>query len=312
MTIKVLVLRELFPKVLADMEEKIDKSLSEMGILTGIPKLDQLIGGFKPLGLYIIAARTNVGKSALMIQFALEAIKQGKKVLFLSLEMTNEEVIERIVVNEGRIDSSYLNTGGDKLMQEQKNNIRIGLAKARSALEPYLDNLIMVDKKLSIDEVTLCSTEQKADIIFVDYLQYVDPVGSHFSRHREVAQVSAGLKSIAKDLGVPVVAAVQVNRAPASSKKSEQRRPGLADLRESGDIEQDADVALILHRERDEDGHFVESGEATITVAKGRRVKQGTVNTIYIGEQFRFEPVATPSPSDPLIQPNGPDGSLSK
>ena len=312
MTTSGIILKDHLHRVVKEMKEKLYKSQAEMGVLTSIPELDNLIGGFQPLGLYIVGARPNVGKSALLFQFALSAIKRGTKVTVFSLEMTADEVIERMVVNEGQISSSYLTQGGERLMQREREAIETSLGKASNTLQKYWENLTIFDHGMDIEQLVSLTRQQEVDLVIVDYIGLVKPTGTHFGRHLEVGQVSHELKELAKELKIPVVAGAQVNRAPASSKKSDQRKPGLADLRESGSLEQDADVVLMLHRERDEDGCFASVGEALITVAKGRKVRHGVVKTTYIGEQFRFEPMTFLEPLKEPIQPHGPDGSLLK
>ena len=308
-------LGEILPDVLRTMREKLYKHLKDMGITTGFKKWDQITGGIQPLDLWVVASRPNVGKSALMIQMALAALKQGKKVLFFSLEMTNEQVIQRMIVNDAQMSGTFLRTGGDKLTQVEKMEFERLLSEAEARFEKYKDNLIMIDQKmLNIDDLIAIAEAYKGqyDTIYIDYLQLLIPMKKNQPRHLEIGEITGKLKALSQKVGAPVVAGAQVNRGPASSKKSDQRKPGLSDIRESGCIEQDADLVAILDRKRDDDGCFMDVGPASITIEKARDSGHGVINTVFIGEQFRFEeeiPIPHWEGSE-MIQKDGPDGSL--
>ena len=310
-------LGDLLPEVVGEMRSNLYKSLGEMGVLTGISELDKLIGGFRAPGLYIIGALSNMGKSALMTQFSLSAIKQDKKVLFFTLEMTNKEVVERVVVNEGEMPSYYFNDGAGATTQAEKAFAEEKLTDTEAVLNAHPKSLMLVDKRVTIDELVSISKKcSDVDLIVVDYAQIVECTKSHHGRHLEVGQITKDLKELAKEMDVPVVAGAQVNRIPVKPNKSEQRKPGLSDLRESASLEHDADTVLILHRERDEEGQLPKVGDATLTQVKARKRAHGEVTLTYIGEQFKFVPKPAETPSfqgsttQSVIQANGPDGSL--
>jgi replicative DNA helicase len=264
----------------------------EQGVLPGLPTgfedLDSMIDGLHPRKLYILAARPGIGKSALALNIAdFAGYECGKSVLFVSLEMDRLELSERFLMSRAKVDGDLI-----------KVPSRLG-ASGKARLQWVVDN-ISPKSKLTIDDPAHLTITQLAararrhkhrhglGLLVVDYLQLIDGQRAKGdNREQEIARISRRLKGLAKELHVPVLALCQLNRAVESR---EGRRPGLADLRESGQIEQDADCVILLHRPELYDPND-NPGEAFAIVAKNRGGRTGQATLKYIKSQTRFESV---------------------
>lgn len=245
------------------------------GILTGLKSLDQTNGGFMPGDMIVIGARPSVGKSALLGLLAMNMARNGKKVGIISLEMSNAKIAGRLASLDTGVDFAVLYRGLEMDEQYQRQ-LYHQLANQTARLPIYVSDKTQV----SIPEIKAKAQrlihKHGCDIIFIDYLQLVDSaVGSKNSnRENEVRQMSRGCKIMAKDLTIPVVVLAQLNRE-VTNRKGEDRYPKLSDLRESGAIEQDADVVAFIHRdwmsghEVKEDGSSTER-EADLIIRKWR------------------------------------------
>ena len=273
-----------------------DRGQRVTGIETGFVDLDNMTSGLQPGELIIIAARPSLGKTALALNMAAHAAVEGRrKVGVFSLEMSKESLLIRLLCSEARIDSHKLRTG----FASQEDWAKMTKALGRLAEAPLL---IEDTPALSIMQIRTKARRLKAekglDLLIVDYLQLVTgavPGTRYENRTQEVSYISRGLKSIAKELRVPVVALSQLSRAP------EQRpghKPQLSDLRESGSIEQDADVVIFIFREDvyrradDEEsaGQPDELGvEAKLLIEKQRNGPTGPVPVVFIKPYVRFE-----------------------
>lgn len=227
---------------------------------------DMLTGGLRPGHLVIIGARPSVGKSLVATELARQVAARGTGVLFASLEMSCDEVTNRIAASMTRVPLSTL-TGGRANDEEMD---RLGTLLARVADWP-----LHIDDRASVGVAgirgragDLARTPRGLGLVVVDYLQLITPPDLRAPREQQVASFSRALKLLAKDLGVPVVALSQINRAPMMRA---DKRPLMSDLRESGAIEADADEILLLHRE-DEDPEELE-----VNVVKNRHGETGTV-----------------------------------
>jgi replicative DNA helicase len=264
------------------------------GIKTGFEKLDEMTSGLQPGELIIIAARPSLGKTALALNIAAHAaIEQQKSVGVFSLEMTKESLLIRLLCSEARIDSHRLRTGFTNDDEWKKAVHALG----RLNIAPLF---IEDTPALSIMEIRGKARRLKAekglDLLIVDYLQLATGHGRFESRTQEVSFISQGLKSIAKELHVPVIALSQLSRAPEAGKG---REPQLSDLRDSGSIEQDADVVIFIHRGRvSEDGNENEPGAPVeLNIGKQRNGPTGTFKLIFIKPHVRFE---NPAPETDL------------
>ena len=250
------------------------------GLATGIPDLDRLLGPLVPGNLVIVAARPGVGKSALAAQVAEDVSRTGKGVLFVSAEMSRAEISRRRILNETGLGETVIGRG-------------LSVTDARD-IEETVEAIAA--RPFYVIEGTPTPTEIRAQarmvgaqpgglgLVVVDYLQLLSPTPGKFqTREGAVAETSRALKKLAGELGVPVLAACQLNR---DSTKREDPEPRLADLRESGAIEQDADLVLMLHR-------IAESEERVNAILeKARNRKRGRVELRFRGEIFRFESTA--------------------
>jgi replicative DNA helicase len=272
------------------------------GLETHYEKLDEMTSGFQASDLVIIAARPSMGKTAFAINIAENAAVRDKKVVgVFSLEMSREALLLRLLCSQSRVDSHKLRTGF--LGRDDYGKLVQGMAALAEA-PIFIDD----SPGISITEMRakarrLMQSQGRLDLIVVDYLQLVSGGGAkrYENRTQEVSAVSRGLKALAKELRCPVVALSQLSRAPESRGKGEQR-PQLSDLRESGSIEQDADVVAFIFREeyyyrKDEVPPELE-GVAEIIIAKQRNGPTGSLKLAFIKNSTRFENLAEASGSD--------------
>lgn len=259
------------------------------GVRTGFKALDDLIGGMRGGDLVILAARPSVGKTALALNIARRAAYYGASVAFFSLEMSAQQLVQRVIASEAEIDSKHLQTG--RLNEEEWRS----LATAASNLSK-LDFWVDDTPSASILEVRAKARRQlrhvkdEQGLIVVDYLQLMQPQNTRTeSRQVEIAEISRGLKILAKEMNVPIIALSQLSRAVESR---QDKRPVLSDLRESGAIEQDADIVMFLDRSKDEREAECEGrppfGEADVIVAKHRNGPLGTVKLTFDQSSTRF------------------------
>jgi replicative DNA helicase len=263
-----------------------DRGHRVTGVETGFEELDNMTSGLQPGELIIIAARPSLGKTALALNIAAHgAIQHRKKVGVFSLEMSKESLALRLLCSEARIDSHRLRAGFTTREDWSKMTQALGrLAEAPLFIEdtPALSILQIRAKARRL------KAEKGLDLLIVDYLQLVTGQARPENRTQEVSYISRGLKSIAKELHVPVLALSQLSRAP------EQRpgqKPQLSDLRESGSIEQDADVVIFIFRERRaaEEGEEEAGVETKLIIGKQRNGPTGEIPIVFLRPFVRFE-----------------------
>ena len=269
--------------------ERIEKASKSKGVVTGIPTgfidLDYKLSGLQPSDLVLIAARPSMGKTAFVLNIAQYiAFKKEKSVAIFSLEMSKEQLVNRLFSLEAQVDAQKIRTGDMKDSDWEKLIEGAGIiGKSR---------LIIDDTPgISISELrSKCrkyKLEQGMDVIIIDYLQLMTgSVGrSQESRQQEISEISRSLKGLARELNVPVVALSQLSRAVEGRP---DKRPMLSDLRESGAIEQDADVVMFIYRDEyyNKDSEFKKQAE--IIIAKQRNGPVGTVNLAWLGEYTKF------------------------
>jgi replicative DNA helicase len=257
------------------------------GVASGYFDLDDLTGGFQPEQLVILAARPSMGKTALALNvcdhaaFALQ-----KTVLFVSLEMGQFELAERLLCARSRVDGHKLRTGQGLGTREMK---QLGKAYEEFRATPlYIDDTPARNMLQITANARRLKLRQDLGLILVDYIQLVDTEDTRDSRQEQIAKISRRLKTLARELSVPVIALSQLNRAVENR---EDRRPRMADLRESGAIEQDADIVLLLHRPEYYDPND-QPGIAEVIVAKNRNGATGTVKLTFLKNFTRFENLA--------------------
>lgn len=253
-------------------------------IPTGLSALDKRLGGgFSGGKLVVIGARPAVGKSALLSAIALKALGQGKRVLYVSLEMAPREIVCRMI-------SALANVSAAKMEAHELNEEEQARVMEAYSLLPG-DNLHISQKAVTPALIRKAALKVKAsgglDVVCVDYLQLMRAGSKTNGRTEEVGEISRALKLLAMELGVPVLAAAQVNR---QSTQGEDRAPALSELRESGSIEQDADVVLMLHKPKN--GELIGGAcRMQIIVAKNRQGSCGGHNLTFYGDHMRFAEV---------------------
>lgn len=284
-------LKDLLEDGFKALEALYDQKSHVPGIPTGFPDLDKILAGLHKGDLIILAARPSVGKTAFALNIAVNAAKAGATTGVFSLEMSSEQLVQRIMCAEARVDSQKLRTGylADEdwplLMQAMG---RIG------TIPLHVDDT----PSISITEVRAKARRLLRDadkgLIIVDYLQLMQPAGRRTeNRQVEIAEISRGLKILAKELNCPVIALSQLSRAV---EQRTSKRPMLSDLRESGAIEQDADVVMFIDRNTDpgaqEEPGRPPKGEAEIIVAKHRNGPVDNCRLAYLDRFTRFLPLA--------------------
>lgn len=257
------------------------------GVATGFFDLDDITGGFQPNQLIIVAARPSMGKTAFALNVCDHAAVNLKTpVLFVSLEMGKLELAERLICSRSRVDGHKLRTGQNmgtrEISQLSKSYDELRVASM------FIDDTPARNMLQITANARRLKLRSKLGVIMVDYIQLIDSEESRDSRQEQIAKISRRLKTLARDLEVPVVALSQLNRAVENR---EDRRPRMADLRESGAIEQDADIVLLLHRPEYYDAND-QPGVAEVIVAKNRNGATGNVKLTFLKNCTRFESLA--------------------
>ncbi len=286
-------IQEMIMSVIATVEAYGKRGGAVSGLATGFTKLDELTSGMHPGQMIVVAGRPGSGKTALALNIAQHvALEQKKPVAIFSLEMTNEELLFRLLCSEGRVNSQHLRTGRTT-PQEMGNLTR---AASRMYTAPmYINDAGDLNIQTLKASVRRLVKEKKVALVVVDYLQLLSVEGKVENRVQEVTQISKQLKAIAKEMRVPVLVASQLNRGVEQRQGSKtEGLPRLSDLRESGSIEQDADVVMLLHRKKkaDDDMSPEPDNSAKLIVAKQRSGPTDDIDLVFLGEYTRFENAA--------------------
>jgi replicative DNA helicase len=258
------------------------------GLPSGFRDLDRITAGFQPGNLIVLAARPSMGKSALAVCIAANvAVREKRPCAFFTLEMSRQEIVQRLMCAEAKVNVQHVRTG--KLSSDDWPR----LAAACAALE---ESPLLVDDTAGLTLLELRSKAQKLKratpdlgMIVVDYLQLMAADGKPESRLQEVSAISRGLKAIARDLDVPVLALSQLSRAV---EQRHDKRPILSDLRESGSIEQDSDLVMFLYRDDYYDPESEEQGIAELRIAKHRNGPTDDVRLAFLRNFAKFAPLA--------------------
>ncbi len=296
---------DMMAEVLSSIEERARERKAVTGVPTGFTKFDEMTAGLQPENLIVVAARPGVGKTSWAVNVAVNAALHHQiPVLIFSLEMSKYELMERMLAGEARIDSGRLKRGFIEY-GDWKN--RIYPAGGRLEGAPILidDSAAPTIMDLRAKARRFCGNQKYfplrsgggeaketskpgLGLIVIDYLQLARGGGGKRddSREREIADISRGLKALAKDLKIPIIAVSQLNR---SLEKRDDKRPQLSDLRESGAIEQDADMIVFIHRDEMFNPESAERGKAELIIGKHRNGATGTVPLTFIKEYTRFE-----------------------
>lgn len=270
--------------------ERIERRELRTGILTGFHDLDEVTSGLFPGEITIVAARPSMGKTAFALSLLLSMMGKGARAGFFSLEMSRDQIVDRVLAIESGVSSTRIRRA--QLSTEQLDRV------VQACRQHKKSPLIVADlPSMSLTQIRSMArrmvTEQRVNVIAIDYLQLIRPPRKVDSRQVEVADISAGLKGLARELQIPVIVLAQLNR---DVDRREGHRPRMSDLRESGAIEQDADVLTLLHREayfKQHDQEWMNAYPekiplAELIVAKQRNGPTGTVNLHWNGETMRF------------------------
>ncbi len=274
--------------ILIDTFAEIEKLYNQKGYITGVPTgftdLDQITAGFHNSDLILIAARPAMGKSAFALNIAANAaVRANTPVAIFGLEMSKEQMVNRILCSEAMVDSQKVRTG--KIEEAD-------WMKLATALGPLSEAPIYVDDTpgISIMEIRAKCRKMKLEknigLIVIDYLQLIQGTGKRgASREQEISEISRSLKILAKELDVPVVALSQLSRA---AEQRQDHRPMLSDLRESGAIEQDADIVMFLYRDDYYNPDSEKKNVAEVIVSKHRSGATGTVELLWLSNYTKF------------------------
>jgi len=255
------------------------------GVATGFGELDKLTGGFQPGDLIIIAARPSMGKTALTLNMARNAaLDHDKHVAVFSLEMTTRSLVMRMLSSEAAVDFSMFHKG---LISVDAHGRLADAAGKLSRAGIWIDDTGAATVLEMRAKCRRLHAQQGLDMVIVDYLQLAHGDGRVDSREQEISQISRGLKGLAKELGIPVVALSQLNRGP-EARGAEDKRPMLSDLRESGAIEQDADVIGFIYRDVVYNKQTEYPDMAELIIAKQRNGPVGTCRLKFEGRFARF------------------------
>ncbi|MCU0977503.1 MAG: replicative DNA helicase [Steroidobacteraceae bacterium] len=254
------------------------------GVTTGFSELDRMTAGLQPGDLVIVAGRPSMGKTTLAINIAENAaVGRGVPAAIFSMEMSAEQLTMRMISSLGRVNQGHLRTG--QFSDEDWSRINGAIAQLSSAP-------LFVDETPSLTPTEVrararrLKREKGLGLIVVDYLQLMQVAGSKENRATEISEISRGLKALAKELHVPVIALSQLNRGV---EQRTEKKPVMSDLRESGAIEQDADVIMMIYREEVYEPNTTRKGIADIIIAKQRNGPVGEVHLTFLGEYTKFE-----------------------
>jgi replicative DNA helicase len=290
-------LKELIWPTMERIEQLQGRASALTGVPTGFNDLDEYTAGLQKADLVILAARPSMGKTAFALNIVQHAaITHAKKVAFFSLEMSKDQLVQRLLCSEGFVDAQKLRRG--KLQDEDYPKLARA-AGLLSAAHIWIDDSAGLTPLAVRSKARRLKAEHDIDLVVVDYLQLMQGPEDSDNRQQEISYISRSLKALAKELDLPVLALSQLSRAP-EQRGGEHRRPQLSDLRESGAIEQDADVVLFIYREEmyvtptpdgkklDKDGNDIER-KAELIIGKQRNGPTGTISLIFEKRFTRFD-----------------------
>jgi len=260
------------------------------GLATGFRDLDRMLAGLQPANLVVIAARPSMGKSALALNIAENVAEAGSPVAVFTLEMSREEVVQRLLSSMAGVDSHSLRTG------QLTPDLWQRLVRVTSRLYQmpfFVDDSPDLTVTAIRAKCRRMARKQGLGLVVVDYLQLMHSSGRSDNRQQEIADISRSLKNLARELHVPVIAVSQLNRA---LEQRENKRPRLGDLRESGAIEQDADIVAFIYRDEYYDPGSSQMGVAEVNIAKHRAGATGTVMMNFAAEFTRFRNYTSQDP----------------
>ncbi len=283
-----LSMKEIVKSSFKTIESLYEKKEHVTGVPTGFADIDELTSGFQPSDLIIIAGRPSMGKTAFCLNVAQYASMNKKlTVAVFSLEMAKEQLVMRMLCSEARIDAHRLRSG----FLGQTDWPKLSTAAGRLAdASIYIDDTPALSSMEMRAKTRRLKADKGLDLVIVDYLQLMSGRSRSDNREQEISEISRSLKALAKELGVPVVALSQLNRGVESRM---DKRPILADLRESGAIEQDADVIIFIYRDEIYNKESMDKGIAEIIIGKQRNGPVGVRKLTWLDKYTRFEDLTT-------------------
>ena len=275
--------------ILLNTLEQIEARYSNKGSITGLPtgftELDHLTAGLQKSDLILVAARPSMGKTAFTLNIAAHVVLRAKEpVAFFSLEMNKEQLVQRLICSEGRIDSQRLRVGE---LDDKDWGDLIDTANRLSAAPLYIDDTPGITVMELRSKARRLKAEQGLSLIIIDYLQLMQGRTSKSgdNRQQEISEISRSLKALARELDVPVIALSQLSR---SVEARQVKRPMLSDLRESGSLEQDADIVMFLYREDYYDPETENKNITEVIIAKHRNGPVDTVDLTFLKQFTKF------------------------
>lgn len=275
--------------------ETVERIQAQKGLVTGVPTgfadIDDLTAGLQPADLVIVAARPSMGKTAFALNVGLHVGTRGERTVgIFSLEMAKEQIFLRMLTAEADVDAHRLRTG--MLSDSDWSGLSAALGRLGQA-RVFVDDTPAIGVLEMRAKSRLLKETHGLDLVIIDYIQLMQGRGRFENRTQELAAISRSLKGLAKELNVPVVALSQLSRAPESRA---DRRPQLSDLRESGALEQDADVVMFIFREEMYDEKPENSGLAEVIIGKQRNGPTGTVKLAFLKQYTRFANLSPEAP----------------
>ncbi|MBQ1466100.1 MAG: replicative DNA helicase [Eubacteriaceae bacterium] len=280
-------LKEEVPRTMITLSEIYQNDGIATGVLSGFTKLDEITNGFQPSDLILLCARPSVGKTALGLGFALNAaMRHSKSVAFFSLEMSAEQLVLRAISHETDVNSMKIRKGRQSPAEWKKITL-LNSTLQENDVRLFIDDTSGISTGDMLSKLRRLQAKEGLDMVVIDYLQLMtaSDLNRNANREQEISSISRGLKKIAKELKVPVVALAQLSRSP---EKRGDGRPQLADIRESGAIEQDADIVLMLYRKANYDKTYENQEETELIIAKHRNGATGTIKLSFLSEYAKY------------------------
>jgi replicative DNA helicase len=276
--------RDIARNYLDRIEELADRGDEMIGIPTGFSDIDRLLSGLNKSDLVIVAARPGMGKTSFQISMALHAgLRHGKRVAIFNLEMSGEQLVQRMIAAETRIDSQRLRRGE---LHEKEWPLFYEAVGRLSETRIFIDDTPSITPLQLRTKSRRLYAEHGLDLIMVDYLQLMQAERTNNNRVQEISEISRGLKGLARELDIPVVTASQLSRAVENR---QDKRPQLSDLRDSGSIEQDADIVMFIYRDEYYNPETTERPNiAEVNVAKHRNGPTGVIDLYWHGKLATF------------------------
>jgi replicative DNA helicase len=267
-------LKDIVPGIINEVIERSKSGEMLTGIPSGFEKLDEMTAGFQHSDFVVIGARTSVGKTALALSMAAYiTVKKHIPAAFFSLEMTDAALVRRLLAGEARVDAKRIKTGFLKTSDFPKLAEGAAILYEAPLYIMASPNMPLLDLRAQARRLRL---QQKVEIIFIDYLTLITPENAKREQWQQFAEISKSLKSLARELNIPIVALSQLNR------ETNEKEPQLSNIRASGAIEQDADLVIFLEREKG-------AMDAKLNIAKQRDGETGKIDIVFLPEYTRFE-----------------------